>query len=278
MNKDSHSHNTQHKSLLQKTYGNPKPVREYKRFNRHKIADTGSDPNGARIEFIKHDIIRPLERPNHFPIIENKSEQEKWALGTTKQAMALENLPKVQQFREYNFKTKSEEQPCHSSLQKTDHISIRIPEFKHKNEQESYLNMKNKMGSHTETFKEAWIPQGNFKTMNNRSSVTYNIISCDKNETSGAIILKMMDTKLNNKKKGVTEFSDLTRLNNPNINKKFRGYYEENNKIFNVYNGIFSHMYDAAHRNGNIVVPFRNSLVPPHVGSNKNTNSPKRDK
>ena len=203
---------------------------------------------------------------------------EKWAVGYAKQCVSMDQLPKIQPFKEYNFPVKSEVYDKPASL-KTDHISIRVPTFKQRDNRESFLDMKNKMGSHTETYKDSWVPQGNFNTMNNRSSVTYNILSNDKNERSGAIVLKMLDTKLNNKKKGVAEFSDLTRALHPNINTKFRAYHEENNKIFHVYNGIFSHMYDAAHRNGNIVVPFRNGNVLPvesHIKGQNKSNSPKR--
>lgn len=122
--------------------------------------------------------------------------------------------------------------------------------------------------------------------MNNRSSVTYNILNNDSNSASGAIIVKMLDKKVTNKKKGVAEITDLTRPFHPNFNRNYKDYLNENPKIFNAYNGIFSHMYDAAHRNGNIVVPFRNStnnplnpIVHQRIRSGKNNSkSPKKDK
>ncbi len=210
--------------------------------------------------------MRPLERPKYKPISKVEVDTQKWAVGTAKQPMTLEQLPKLQQFREYNFPERNQEdiEKRRENFPKTDHISIRAPKIKKKEDSESFLNLKNKMGPHTETYVDGWVPQGNFKTMNNRSSVTYNILSNDKNDLSGAVVLKMMDKKLNNKKKGVAEFSDLTRAYNPNINRKFRENHETNPNIFHVYNGIFSHMYDAAHRNGNIVVPFRNNNVNTH--------------
>ena len=104
--------------------------------------------------------------------------------------------------------------------------------------------------------------------MNNRSSVTYNIVSNDQNTLSGLVVLKMMDKKLANKKKGIAEVEDLSQPYHSNVNKNYVKLYEENKNIFKVYNGIFSHMYDAAHRNGNIVVPFSNSDIINHNVAN----------
>lgn len=261
--------------------------REYRRFKKEKVADTGEDPNGAIFEFIKNDIVRPLERPK--PPTERVSiNTDKWAVGTAKNCSSLERLPKIQQYKDYYFpkRTPEESQKYRSFFHETDNISIRVPTIRHKDEKDSYLNLKNKFGPHTETYKEGWIPQGNFKTMNNRSSVTYNILSNDNNPVSGAVVLKILDKKLTNKKKGVAEFSDLTQPYNSNINHKFRNYYDDNKNIFHVYNGIFSHMYDAAHRNGNIVVPFRNNngnlgedySTSNRVGGRVKTYSPKRSK
>ena len=95
-----------------------------------------------------------------------------------------------------------------------------------------------------------------------------------------------------NKKKGVAEFMDLTKAFNPNFDKKFSDYHQSNPRIFHVYNGVFSHMYDAAHRNGNIVIPFRNNsqanndishhnngnYSSVHHFSNNNHHSPKNTK
>lgn len=186
--------------------------------------------------------------------------KDKWAVGTTKKFPAEEKVPKFQQYKDYYFpdKTPIDPEKYKSFFLKTDNISIRIPKFNKREETSSYLNMKSKFGSHTETYKDSWVPQGNFKTMNNRSSVGYNIINCENNNTSGAVTYKILDNKLANKKKGIAEFTDLSQPNNPSINPIYKSNFESNPKIFNVYNGIFSHMYDASHRNGNISVPFRN--------------------
>jgi len=78
-------------------------------------------------------------------------------------------------------------------------------------------------------------------------------------------------------KKGVTEFADLTRTYYTANNENYSKYID--NHIFHKYNGIFSHMYNAAQRNGNLVVPFKdkkseddiyisNSPRRPHTSAN----------
>lgn len=250
------------RTMLQKTHGKPKPVREHKRFIKGKVADTGEDPTGGFLHFMKSDINAPLERASLIESNVNmvQASSNKWAIRTTKQCPAIEKLPKLQQYREYNFPERSQEDVDRykSFYLKSDNISIRVPELNKKDYKDSFLNLKTKFGPHTETIKDGWVPQGNFKTMNNRSSVSYNIINPSDNATSSAIVLKILDHKVTNKKKGVAEISDLTRAYNPNFNSNYKELLNENKSVFHRYNGIFSHMYDAAHRNGNIVVPFRN--------------------
>jgi len=103
------------------------------------------------------------------------------------------------------------------------------------------------------------MPQGNQKTMNNMSSVEYNILSpTERNNIAGLVSIKCMDKKITSKKKGVAEFSDLTRKLNPNYFPQYSEAIKENKQIFRKYNGIFTYLYDSAYRNGEIVVPFRN--------------------
>ena len=66
----------------------------------------------------------------------------------------------------------------------------------------------------------------------------------------------MMNKTLNNRKKGYGEYLDLTKTFRVNTNKDFVEKYEENPKRFHKFTGIFSNMYDAAHKNGNIIRPF----------------------
>lgn len=73
----------------------------------------------------------------------------------------------------------------------------------------------------------------------------------------------MMDKKVANRKKGLCEFEDLTNPFSSNWDQHYKGCTEKYPNIFKQYKGIFSNMYDAAHRNGNIVIPFRKEKVVP---------------
>lgn len=186
-----------------------------------------------------------------------KLNSEKWMVNTQKKCSKLEKLPKVQQFVEYNFVDRKgiDQAKYKTKFSDTDHISVKVPKAGDVDVESSYLNLKKKYGAHTETYNDCWMPQGNFKTMNNRSSVRYDIISNGGIKHGGSTEIRILDKKLANRKKGVAEFCDIPQNNS--YNKKFAGYLDENKRVFHAYKGIFSHMYDAAHRNGNIVVPFR---------------------
>lgn len=96
--------------------------------------------------------------------------------------------------------------------------------------------------------------------MNNRSSVSYNILNNGDNKYSSAVVLKILDKKISNKKKGVTEIADLSRKFNPNFNQYFKEVHNENPDSFKRYNGVFTFMYDSAHKNGNIYIPFQKNI------------------
>ena len=62
-----------------------------------------------------------------------------------------------------------------------------------------------------------------------------------------------------NKKKSVCEYSDLTRNFAIHLEKNYQKAIKDNPKRFLTYNGVFTYLYDASHRNGNISMPFRKS-------------------
>jgi hypothetical protein len=245
-------------TLLQKNYGKYKPVKGFHRFGKEKVADTGFNPKAAYTEFIQKDVTKPLEKPKQIRPIE-PIPMEKWAVGTTKKSAEIEKIPKLQEFKNYNFPDKSKINPetYRSYFLPTDHINIKVPKIEVKGDKESYLVLKSKFGQHTET-KDPWIPMGNFKTINNRSGVEYNIINHNDNNYSGSLVVTVSDKKVMNKKKGVGEIADLTKPFYTNFNKEYSNIYNSNPQIFHNYKGIFSHMYDAARRNGNIIMPFSN--------------------
>jgi hypothetical protein len=247
-------------SMLQKTHGSYKPVRDFTKLMNIKVANSGFDTKGAFTEFMNNDVIRPLSRPNpYLPRLETPIDS--WALKTDKNAAIIESVPKLQQYKDYYFpdRSKISQEEYRSKFLKTDHVSIRVPKIERKEGKESYLNLKSQFGPHTET-ENPWVPQGNFKTINNRSSVEYNIITHNGNKHGGALIVTVSDHKVINRKKGVAEITDLGRVFNPNFSKRFAHIYEDNKTPFHLRTGIFSHMYDAAHRSGNIVMPFKPDL------------------
>lgn len=103
------------------------------RFIPDKIANTGDDPKGKYLEFIKNDIIKPLntktrqqnDRNNFF----ESCNANRWALNTAKTCTSPYKLPKLQPFKEYNFVKIDplEAQNHKNSYLKTDHISVKVP-------------------------------------------------------------------------------------------------------------------------------------------------------
>ena len=70
-----------------------------------------------------------------------------------------------------------------------------------------------------------------------------------------------MEKKLYNMKKGIAYISELTKLNAPNYDPIFKSEFKQNPEIFRKCNGVFSHIYDRAHKNGFIVEPFKKSEI-----------------
>jgi hypothetical protein len=72
-----------------------------------------------------------------------------------------------------------------------------------------------------------------------------------------ALDSKIMDIKLANRKKVLTEYEDLYHVFYPNFSKKYMSTFNENPQVFKTCKGIFTNMYDAAYRNGNIIDVFK---------------------
>ena len=108
----------------------------------------------------------------------------------------------------------------------------------------------------------SWVPKDQLKTVCNKSSVAYNIIAHTPNTYSGAEVLGVLDKKVTNRKKGVAEFSDLTRVSALKKNEQYNNMYSENNAMFRKKTGIFTYMFDAAIKNGGISLPFGLHLKP----------------
>lgn len=77
------------------------------------------------------------------------------------------------------------------------------------------------------------------------------------NRVSGCLDTGVMDKKLLNKKKVLTETLDLNQVFHNKIEKNYVNIVNENQNYFKKYSGIFTNICDAANKNGCIIQPFR---------------------
>jgi hypothetical protein len=253
-------------TIVQKNFHAYKPVRPFNRFGKPKIANTGIDPSTVFINFNNKDPTQPYNAKDSSIYNEDyrkyvPTEPLKWSVGNTYVCNDERLLPKKDQFKEYNFSKhiKEEEEKYKINYLSTDHISIRMPKDSKSVDNKSlpYLKMKSEFGPN-ENSDSYWVPKIQDKaTMSNRSSVEYNIINNQDNPLTGVVNVGILDKAVNNKKKGVAEFSDYLKPFNYNPNKRYLKYYDKNNDRFHFYKGVFSELYDSTARNGNIYIPFK---------------------
>ena len=272
-------------TLKQKEFTRPRPEREYRRFPETKKALSGMDPSGKIQEFINKDIIKPLSRPSLYDIFNIKhpnykhndlyktkpNDNNKWAINTVCRAPNFDTLPKVQPYQTYYFppqyNNKDVEKYRAYSL-KTDYIGIKVPRIKKIDSKDSFLKLKNDYSVSTETKKEnKWCPYPSKDSLKTLSSKNYDIINFMPIMPYNSNC-QIMNKTLNYRKKGMAEFSDLSKTFRVNFNKDFNEKFEENPKRFYKYTGIFSNMYDASHKNGNIITPF-GQKIKSNNGNNK---------
>jgi len=118
-----------------------------------------------------------------------------------------------------------------------------------------FINL-DKYNPNTETYNYGWEPKSGYKSVSNRSSVIYNIVSHSLNKVSGCLNNGLMDKKLLNKKKVITETLDLKDVFQPKEEKNYINVINDNKNFFRKYTGIFTNICDAANKNGNIIQPF----------------------
>ena len=261
-------------TIKQKEFTKPRPIREYTRFPKTKISLSGLDVSGNLLEFINKDTIRPLTRPNLYENFDIKNKKNlksidiyathpnpptKWALNTAARAPNYESLPKLQPFQTYYFppeyNNKNVEKYRNYSL-KTDHIGIKVPRIEKVKSEESFIKLKSGYCVSNESKKEdRWVPYPSKDSINNLSSKDYDIINF-KPILANSSNCQIMNRTLNYRKKGVGEYADLTKTFRINYNKDFAEKFNSNPYRFRKYTGIFSNMYDASHKNGNIITPF----------------------
>lgn len=78
----------------------------------------------------------------------------------------------------------------------------------------------------------------------------YNIINGGDNIYSCEMKPSLLDAKVFNRKKGITEFRDLMGPNSKNRNPDHVNAMDQNSEVFRRQNGIFTHLYNAAARFG----------------------------
>ena len=253
-------------SLVQKNFDSYKPVRPFNRFGKPKVADTGIDPSTVFINFNNKDPTKPynVKDSSIYNEYYNKyipTEPLRWSIGNTCICNDEKLLPKKEQFKDYYFSNlkKDDIEKYKNNYLSTDNISIRMPNISKSLDSKNfpYLKMKSEFGTNQDS-ESYWVPQvQNRATMSNRSSVEYDIINNKENPITGVVNVGILDKAVNNKKKGVAEFSDYLKPFNYNPNKRYLKCYDNNNNRFHFYKGVFSELYDSTARNGNIYIPFK---------------------
>lgn len=265
---------TEFQSHRQKTFGMSRPVRDYQKLIPPQVANTGLNPSGKYLEFMNKDLVHPLvkDRTTIYTTTAPNfaSRKEKWALEYTVNCSNENYLPKVQQFKSYNFvnRSNSESEKYRNTFLKTDNIAIRVPKMcsstnKSQGNTEkkfSFLELKNRYNITSESG-SSWAPMKYDKSISNNSSVNYNILTFQQRGKTKDLS-NILNKKIANKKKSMAEYNDLTGTFAVNYSKKFEDAFKENNKRFCHFNGIFTHLYDAAARNGNLIMPFRKNNYP----------------
>lgn len=202
------------------------------RFGNVKHYNTGLDPSGGFIEFIKKDVIQniDLHRDTVKRVDNLESIKDRIPVGCTKKM----HIPRqVTAPISYQITT--------------DHISFQAPTYTSQGPPPVPKYTKSSVS------KQGWVAPRAQYSMSNCTSTGYNIINCQDNPY--AVIREPTGIRAG-RSKGITNFSDLNRPYNPNFNKEFARVYSEDPKAFNRKTGIFSHMYDAAARHGYMTMPF----------------------
>ncbi|CDW90990.1 UNKNOWN [Stylonychia lemnae] len=251
---------------IQKTYGQSRPFlfppKKYKGF---KIANTGVDPHGGLVDFIKRDIIKNIDvhrnnqekeemrdmRQTQFGTLKNK-----WAIGCTKNTATKVDTEGflLPQFQSSMKRSSSQIQPIRL---KTDIISFRPPE-KQVEHQKAYDLMVTspKYNFHSET-SQGWIErQYENKSIVNRSSVNHNIITHSENGNSGKLHVGTLNSKILFRKKAVCDFANEAIPQAIHINNDYNSAFLKEPGLFKKYTGMCVNTYDSAHRFG-IDKPFK---------------------
>lgn len=185
------------------------------------------------------------------------SRKNKYSLNISLKCPEENLLPKYQQYKVDYFPSKTEpNDDTFSRNIKTDHISLKIPKLKEN--KGSFLEMKGRFNPNTES-KSSYVPYPCTKCICNNSSVNYNIISMQGKDGFADNTAGVLEPKLFFRKKEIGHYKDLTQTYAVNPNRIYIDTLNNSPKSFRHYNGIFTHLYDSAVRNGNLILPFKKS-------------------
>ena len=211
--------------------------KDIKRFPEAKQAGTGIDPLGSFVEFVRHDVTRNIDihRDNFSRKEDLEARKNLVAIGCTKK-----QRPDVAPKTPVPYKIT------------TDVISFHRPEARPLQTAGAGVLARTQF-SKSNTSKEGWVAQRPPHTLNNCQSTNYNIINFQDNPNAVMRQTTNIDAK---KHKGITEYADIMNQYTAKVNKDYVHAYNADPNSFKKRTGIFTHMYDAAARQGNIIVPF----------------------
>lgn len=269
-------------SPMQKTFGKPKGGSNRNNYPKRKIANTGDDPEGCVIDFIKREIVKSPNRVSCLNYIYNRdSDSDSFNTNETMRMKKRGNVKRkwVNLLSDQNSNSKSIGKGIADSSEGANEATMRTfnsPASKPNKpliiqgnpSRLSFIDIKSHHGSNIES-KHCWSPQCNdnsnsnltnnyFDGRNNRNSVQYNIISHVNNALTGPKPLLIHLNQSNNIRKGICEFKDLTNPFYLKHNQEFvkeSSFHNETPKQFYNLKGIFTHMYDFGLKNG--VLPFK---------------------
>lgn len=203
----------------------------------YKVQGTGIDPRGTFNEFLKKDIKTNIDihRDTVKRIDDLESRKNVVAVGCTKK---------------FPDKTAKKQEPVKYTLE-TDHVSFKNPEsisLRH-----SQSTVFSKTAQTALDARNGWAPHTSKTSLVNNLSTNYNIITLQETQSRPFKQISSIDAR---RSKGLAEYSDLAKNTNTKFNPEFARTISEDPKHFYRKTGIFSNMYDAAARHGNITMPF----------------------
>jgi hypothetical protein len=174
------------------------------------------NPNGGFTEFTKKDPITNLDvyRDARPPPPDLSHLSSKWAVGTQKYTAKTEKVTEQGHLDRTQIDS-SKQWPRN----KTDNISFEPPPAGDTPLQKVFDEMVTRPKYNINvTSQNGWVPfyAAGAKTVNNRSSVSHNIISNQPNDHTPALVVGLLDKNVTNMRKGVGEYKDLQRVTSIN--------------------------------------------------------------